>query len=832
MIKKNIISVTLLISIVFSLTSACQNGKESETLQKRADEKKVTKQEEKVATKEKKVAKHEEQRKREKQITYLADLIETKQYRVSKEYEKEIDKNRGLLMNDIDSHGKFKSIFHHPLQTGDNNITFPDIKIGPNTKFKFSYGIFTEKRDGFSTDGVKFIVMLDVDNKKEIIFAEILTEVDSWKNIALDLSGYSGRKGSIELITQPLTTWHYDWATWGSPRIISYSVDKDYELKNAELAEKYESIVVKYEDMAVRAGASRVDRGWLADSRITDINLTGVSEEGTIRTEVYVLDKAENDNEVLRVEIFDEKDKLLSVSRYEIKETNQMIRNEYDCDSNKFLPSKIRISIEGDVPSLFFIKEPILYSRLEKKNMEDKSNVILISLDTLRADHLGCYGYKRDVSPNIDALASESFIFTNAYSNSNWTLPAHTSLFTSLYPVQHQIVLKTWSNGLFKEYEGPFFYVTEAFKDANFITIGFTGGAYVHSRYGFNRGFDYHIEDIKQLDDQSLDSLIKLIEIGKDVPMFLFFHTYEIHDYYLEKSFYRLYVTDDFRRDEARLADHIALQAKDIWSNPRFEIMRNKLMPAEGIRYVIDLYDGAIFYTDKMLGRFFEKLKDMGIYDETWVIITSDHGEGFGDIHNDKHTRSWSHGSGLYDNLTRIPLIIKPPKSLKSDLSDDRTMDEFVQTVDIAPTLLSIIGVSEREDFSGRSLLPLLLKGKRLDDMAIFSEELNTQQFSVVLEGYKLIKKPRSHLFADRNKFYFELYNLKDDQYETVNLLHSENSSKYFPIQNELKRVLGEHVKTLFSDENLSGEFVREREQKSEDADVKQIKRLKELGYL
>jgi len=818
MIKKNVVALTLLISIVLGLTSACQNGKESETLQERAEEKKV--------------AKEEKHKKREKRIIYLADLIETKQYRVTKEYEKKIGENRGLLMNDIDTHGKSKSIFHHPLKTGDNNITFPNIKIGPNTKLKFSFGIFTENRDGFSSDGVKLIVMLDVDNKKEIIFAEILTEVDSWKDIALDLSGYSGRKGSIELITQPLTTWHYDWATWGSPRIVNYAVDKDYEIKNAELAEKHESMVVEYEDMAVRTGASRVDRGWLADSRITDINLTGVTTEVVIRTEVYVLDKSENDNEVLRVEIFDGKDRSLSVSRHEIKETNQMIRNEYDCDSNKFLPSKIRISIEGDVASLFFIKEPILYSRLEKKNMEDKSNVILISLDTLRADHLGCYGYERDVSPNIDALASESFIFTNAYSNSNWTLPAHTSLFTSLYPVQHQIVLKTWSNGLFKEYEGPFFYFTEAFKDANFITVGFTGGAYVHSRYGFNRGFDYHIEEIKQLDDQSVDSLIKLSEIGKDLPMFLFFHTYEIHDYYLEKSVYRQYVADDFRRDEARLADHIALQAKDIWRNPRFELMRNKLMPAEGIRYVIDLYDGAIFYTDKLLGRFFEKLRELGIYDEAWVIITSDHGEGFGDIHNNNHTRSWSHGSGLYDNLTRIPLIIKPPKSLKRDLSDDRTMDEFVQTIDIAPTLLSIIGVSERGDFSGRSLLPLLLNGKRLDDMAIFSEELNSQRFSVILEGYKLIREPRSRMFGDRKKTSVEMYNLEDDSSEKINLSRMENFSKYFPIYNRLERSLNQHLSEFFSEEKSSAESVQEKEQKSNAVDVKQIKRLKELGYL
>ena len=209
-----------------------------------------------------------------------------------------------------------------------------------------------------------------------------------------------------------------------------------------------------------------------------------------------------------------------------------------------------------------------------------------------------------------------------------------------------------------------------------------------------------------------------------------------------------------------------------------------------------------------------------------------DNGEGLGDIHNNNRNSSWSHGRGLYENLIRIPLIIKPPKSLERDLSDERTMDEFVQTIDIAPTLLSIIGVSEREDFSGRSLLPLLLNGKKLDDVAIFSEELNTEEFSVIFDRYKLIRRPKSNFFADRNRFAFELYNLKDDQFEKVNLLQSENSSKYFPIHNELNRVLGEHFNTLFIDEKFIGEPVREKEQESEDVDLKQIKRLKELGYL
>jgi len=815
MIRKSVMILMLLVSIVFGLSSACQKSKESEAQQERA--------------KEKKVAKEEEQKKR---IVYFADLIEAKQYRVTKKYEQELSKNRGLLINDIDYHGKPKSIFHHPLQAGDNNITFPDIEIRSNTKLKFSLGIFTQNRDGFSSDGVKFIVMLDMEQKKQVIFAETMTELNNWKDIALDLSGYSGKKASIELITQPLMTWNYDWATWGSPRILNYSVTRDYDIKNAEFAEKHESIVSTYMDIALPKGANRVDKGWFAEAKVTDINLTEVGEGVVIRSEIYLVDKSEKLDEEIKVEVLGDEQELLSVGRYPISDETEVIVSEYRVDDLENKPKIMRISLDQNNPSLFFIKSPIEYSTSKVREKDLKDSVILISLDALRADHLGCYGYKRDVSPNIDAVASESFIFKNTFSNSNWTLPTHTSLFTSLYPSQHQIVLRTWDNGLFKGYEGPYFYVTEAFKSQNFITVAFTGGAYVHSRYGFNRGFDYHIEEIKQLDDKSLDLLIKVIEDSPKAPMFLFFHTYEIHDYYLEKPFHSQYVKGNFKRDEARLIDHITLQAKDIWNDPRYEIIRGKIMPPDGVEYIVDLYDSAIFYSDSLIGKFFGKLKDMGIYDESWIIITSDHGEGFGDIHDSNHFRSWSHGGSLHDSQIKIPLIIKPPKGLRDVFNGERKVNASVQTIDIAPSMLSIIGLNEREDFTGRSLFPLLVKGNRWEDRAVFSEELNTQMFAVIFEGYKLIRKPRSRMFADRTKTLLEMYNLEDDLGENVNLRGRQTAPKYFPVYNRLERVLDHHLGEFFSEGQSSLESVSESEERSNAVDLEQIKRLKELGYL
>lgn len=816
MIKKNTIIRMLLISIVFGLTSACLEGKEPQSQQERAKEIKVVKEE-----------------KQKKRIIYFADLIKTKKYRITKKYEQELSKNSGLLRNDLDYHGKPKSIFHHPLQKGDNNITFPNIEIESNTKVKFSLGIFKQDRYGFSSDGVQFVVILDVEGEKEIIFSETVTEVDKWKNIVLDLSGYSGRKGAIELLTQPLTTWNYDWATWGSPRIVNYSVEKDYYIKSAGFAGKHDSIVYTYGDIALPQGANRVDNGWFAEAKVTDINLAEVDERVVIRSEIYVLEKSEKLDEEIKVEVLDDAQELISVGRYPISAKTRVIVNEYRVNDLANKPKIVRISLDRENPSLFFIKHPIHYSISELSGKDSKKSVILISLDTLRADHLGCYGYTRDVSPNIDKLAEESFLFTRAYSNSNWTLPTHISMFTSLYPVQHQAVLKTYENGVYGPYETPYLYVPEDFQKAGYLTLAYTGGGFVHSQYGFNKGFDYYFEEIKELNTNSLELLIELIEQNKNIPLFLFFHTYEIHDYYTEKLFYRRFVDSNFNRDEIRLIDHIYLQALDALDNKRYKKIRQKLMPDEAVQYLVDLYDGAIAYTDSLLGEFFKTLKDFGIYDDAWIVITSDHGEGFGDIHNNNNSSSWTHGSRLYDSQILVPLIIKPPKALFDAVTGDRRVDMPVETIDIAPTLVSTIGVARSKQYMGSNLLPFLVNEKSDYKDVLFSEELNSRKYAVISGDYKLMMKPFSKNFADRRKYYYELYNLREDKQENRNLLKGKNAAKWVTLHNELKGLLDDHVRGLLEDEITTGRVDASIEGGASGDKLEERKRrLKELGYL
>lgn len=365
----------------------------------------------------------------------------------------------------------------------------------------------------------------------------------------------------------------------------------------------------------------------------------------------------------------------------------------------------------------------------------------MISLDTLRADRLGCYGYSRDTSPNIDALAAESFVFTNAYSNSNWTLPAHISMFTSLYPAQHQISLHVWRDEKFNPYDPvPYYYIPEAFKQANYLTIAFTGGGFVDSKYGFNKGFDYHTENIKALNIESIDAITATLNSLSNIPFFAFFHTYEIHDYFLEKSSHSRYVQEHFSIGEIPLAKIINFFKNPAVSMSKYKIFRDQLLSPEGIQYVNDLYDGAIFYTDELLGKFLDGLKTMNIYDTSWIILTSGHGEGFGESHNRNRTTSWSHGTSLYNDQTHIPLLIKPPKNYLPESPGGSIVTTFVELVDIPSTISSILGIEAHEQFRGQNLHRLLTSADNLSPEMIFSEEINlTKQFAVIKNQYKLI---------------------------------------------------------------------------------------------
>ncbi len=312
-------------------------------------------------------------------------------------------------------------------------------------------------------------------------------------------------------------------------------------------------------------------------------------------------------------------------------------------------------------------------------------NIILISIDALRADHLSCYGYHRNTSPNIDRLAGQGALFKNAFTQAAWTLPSHASIFLSQYVWRHKVDNRD------KRLSNSFTTLAEILRDRNYTTCAFVGGGFLSAEYGFNQGFEIY-------DDGSprrrrfyeisfyINKLLSWLESVRNRKFFLFIHTYDIHDSYNPPPpYFNLYTKGGYEGKHLRTSKGIVPH----------ELDASKLTPEE-IDYIIAVYDGGINYIDYQLGKIFEKLNQLGIYENTIIIITADHGEAFKDHGCMGHWRT-------YIEEVHVPLIMRGP-----GIPRNRIYENWGQLIDIVPTILEILNIPQRKEMQGRSLLPLM----------------------------------------------------------------------------------------------------------------------------
>lgn len=357
-------------------------------------------------------------------------------------------------------------------------------------------------------------------------------------------------------------------------------------------------------------------------------------------------------------------------------------------------------------------------------------NVVLISIDTLRADHLGAYGYdRRPTSPRLDALAEESAVFLDATSQAPWTTPAHMSLFTSLLPSTHGL-LRDWDvaldfmlgRGSYPALPPSVPTLAELLHRAGYATLARVGGGTISADFGFGRGFDVYEEASEALSFEARDGTIgelrRLLEEhlerpGK-APFFLFFHTFEVHAPYRDLRF----ASEILEPHEVRaLAEH---QERE-WEKP-IQAERDLLRQRGLFRpeVVAALYDGGIRSVDERLGRLFDALRQLGVWEETVVIVTSDHGEELGERH---HRNLGDHGQSLYQEMLHVPLIVHAPRLEIAT----RRIDTPVALLDVAPTILDLAGAEIPEIFEGRSLVPLMEGRTWHDQRAICAEAVVTR---------------------------------------------------------------------------------------------------------
>jgi arylsulfatase A-like enzyme len=352
-------------------------------------------------------------------------------------------------------------------------------------------------------------------------------------------------------------------------------------------------------------------------------------------------------------------------------------------------------------------------------------NVLLISIDTLRPDHLGAYGYERPTSPVIDVLAKEGVLFERCVSQAPWTAPSHASMLTSLYPS----VLKM---GKFLEpgtISPAAETVAEVLQAAGFRTCAVTENAYVSPDQGMDQGFDTFV--MKTNTEESVATVEQwLEEIGVDEPFFLFFHTYDVHEYDPEGEYAERFV----RPYEGMLAEATKSVA-EILQSPNQGGHVARFTEAEW-RYVRDLYDGTIAYVDRWLGGLLDLLEERGVLDDTLIVLTSDHGEEFGE-----HGSS-GHGFTVYDENVLVPLIVKHPS-----LTARRVVPQ-VRLLDIAPTVTDLLGLSTPPAWQGTSLVPMMM-GAELELVAL-TENAHRPYKSLRTNDHKYIigkRRPRQMLF-------------------------------------------------------------------------------------
>jgi len=435
-------------------------------------------------------------------------------------------------------------------------------------------------------------------------------------------------------------------------------------------------------------------------------------------------------------------------------------------------------------------------------------NVILISIDTLRSDHLSCYGYRRSTSPNIDEVARQGAMFVNSYAQAPWTLPSHATMMTSLYPSSHGV--KFMDNIRFGGYyinmlDKSHTTLAEILKANGYKTWAITSVIWLSSRFNMDQGFDrMDVNPEQHTAEAILKKARRWISKTHDEPFFLFLHFFDVHNYESPASFENLYQSSEY--NGALKDDPTIVMSNTVES-----------MSEQDINYVTNLYDGSINYVDYQLGLFFDWMKKNDRYENSLIIITSDHGEEFWE-HGGK-----GHGFTLYEEQLKVPLIIKAPNNNETRSHQPRSL---VGVIDITPTVLDYIGLPSRSNFEGISLRPLMEKRANVT-RKLFAEGSYFFNSMAVFDGsYKYINYRLIPPVLFNRRFLLSnirsLYKFKDS--ELFNLAENRLERENVAMQNEqVELKMAEWVQDHVNHIKLEN---------TKEMDEKSVDQLKSLGYI
>lgn len=333
-------------------------------------------------------------------------------------------------------------------------------------------------------------------------------------------------------------------------------------------------------------------------------------------------------------------------------------------------------------------------------------NVIVYLADTLRADHLQCYGYRRQSSPNIARFAAKSTVFERCYAASSWTKPACASLFTGVYPSVHGMTLGSWCPETEGGEELPVLNpklttLDQVFASNGYNTAWFLANAHVRREFGVGRGFEhYHFVSTEPPDIQ-MDLVLEWLQDGPREPFFMFVHEVDPHDPYLSTTEeFEAYTGKTHEEALQALPEEEAAYLHDFhllnWQDRRDTTGRLRLdhLSPTAMDYIRLLYDTEITRVDRVFQRLIDHLDKSGLAEDTVVVLMSDHGEAF-----NEHGFCY-HGDSLYNEELHIPLVVRLPW-----LREPRRSTTLCSEIDIGATLLSLAGLEAPGHAQGVALL-------------------------------------------------------------------------------------------------------------------------------
>jgi arylsulfatase A-like enzyme len=373
-------------------------------------------------------------------------------------------------------------------------------------------------------------------------------------------------------------------------------------------------------------------------------------------------------------------------------------------------------------------------------------NVLFVMVDTLRADHMSTYGYKRRTTPFIDRFAEKAVVFERARAQASCTFPSVNSIMTSRYP---ELFMKQGPGqfGIPAEYPA----IAEILDAHGYRTMAVSASLIVRatpSDYnpsgGFDRGFDTFVEGCAWRHGACLSSRVERHLDGLEEPYFLYIHYMEPHEpYQPPERFSRKFAGDYEGYDFIRKGDPNPIGTMLYAKGPKLDIGEPE------IHHLIDLYDEEIRYFDTIFRRLLETLDERGLLDRTLIVLASDHGEEFLEHGQVKHCR------GLWDTVTHVPLILRIP-----GLEEGRRIDAAVGNIDIVPTILDYLGIeNDGFGFEGSSLRPLI-EGRDTGRRFAFSD----------VGRYRGVDDGRFHLVFDASANRLALFDVTNDPLEQRDL--------------------------------------------------------------